>query len=200
MSVDEIMQNINEVMNSLDEKAKKDFAISQVEMLRRKYADYDENDVVLWLVMDVFLPEWRNMDIRSELALFDNEGNEIPLDGKAVIRFPYPNKAIYHLGFQNGVRKGYGFPIRFTDVNALRKISSINVAWYESSLDDMQVFKARFYINGVKEPSASLPRYTLYRYFSGEAEEKDVTELVTLMPENWFRFMPAREFGFKRSR
>ena len=82
MSVDEIMQNINEVMNSLDEKAKKDFAISQVEMLRRKYADYDENDVVLWLVMDVFLPEWRNMDIRSELALFDNEGNEIPLDGK----------------------------------------------------------------------------------------------------------------------
>ena len=135
MSVDEIMQNINEVMNTLDENAKQDFAVSQVEMLRRKYADYDENDVVLWLVMDMFLPEWRNMDIRSELALFDSEGNEIPLDGKAVTRFPYPNKAIYHVGFQNGVRKGYGFPIRFSDVNALRKISSINVTWYESSLD-----------------------------------------------------------------
>ena len=38
MSVDEIMQNINEVMNTLDENAKQDFAVSQVEMLRRKYA------------------------------------------------------------------------------------------------------------------------------------------------------------------
>ena len=200
MSVDEIMQNINEVMNSLDEKAKKDFAISQVEMLRRKYADYDENDVVLWLVMDVFLPEWRNMDIRSELALFDNEGNEIPLDGKAVIRFPIQTKQFITWDSRMALEKDMDFLYDFTDVNALRKISSINVAWYESSLDDMQVFKARFYINGVKEPSASLPRYTLYRYFSAEAEETDVTELVTLMPENWFRFMPAREFGFKRSR
>lgn len=200
MSVDKIMQNIYEAMNNLDESAKQDFADSQVNMLLRKYADYKENDVMLWLVIDMFFPEWRNMDIHSKLTLIDNDRNEISLDGKEVIRFPYQNKSIYHLGFQNGITKGYGFPIRFTDMNALQRLSTINVAWYESSHDEIPFFKTQFYINDVKEPSACLPRYTLYRYFSADAEETDVTELVTLMPENWFMFWPAGEFGFTKKR
>lgn len=193
---EQIVKNVYESMQNLDDEHVRQIIAYQSEMLRRKYPDYTEKDVVLWLVMDIFNPDGQNQNIHAVITLLDHEGKEIPLDGKYIVRFPYFNKCIHHIGFQNGSRRGFGYPIRFADIYALLEVSTIIVAWFFASGDEFPFLKTQFNIEHIMYSAATPPKYSLYRYYPAFLASQRSESLV-LTSGKWFGIWPTTQFEYK---
>ena len=94
---------------------------SQVEMIKKHYADYDvDKDYVLWIVADFYYPFIASIQGKAEVRKRNGEKIEIP----QVIRNPYPNKKIrqvsmksgrYHLRFEKTDEENHFFTVHSKD-------------------------------------------------------------------------------------
>ena len=99
---------------------------SQVEMIKKHYADYDvDKDYVLWIVADFYYPFIASIQGKAEVRKRNGEKIEIP----QVIRNPYPNKKIRQVSMKSGRKQLYGMPLVFHSFEELCEVNEVQIRW-----------------------------------------------------------------------
>lgn len=99
---------------------------SQVEMIKKHYADYDvDKDYVLWIVADFYYPFIASIQGKAEVRKRNGEKIEIP----QVIRNPYPNKKIRQVSMKSGRKQLYGIPLVFHSFEELCEVNEVQIRW-----------------------------------------------------------------------
>ena len=102
-----------------------EFRNSQIEVIKKHYSDYDENDWVLWIIPDLFYKF--KADITGTIKIFLK--NEETLEVPYLTRSPYPNKWLKQMSMKSGRKRLYGIPLLFKTFEELCEISRIEIRW-----------------------------------------------------------------------
>lgn len=100
---------------------------SQIEMLKRHYVDYSENDWVLWIVPELF-QKYFIKDLIATIKIKKNDGNFIDIP-PFLVRTPYPNKKIHQISMKSGRKRLYGIPLLFKTFEEISQISEVLINW-----------------------------------------------------------------------
>lgn len=98
----------------------------QIEMIRRHYTDYSENDWVLWIVPDIFHNN-QTVSVNGSIQIKKKDGSI--LDIPYIPRKPYPNKGIHQLSMKSGRKRLFGIPLVFKSYAELCEVADISIIW-----------------------------------------------------------------------
>ena len=194
----------------------------QIEMIKRHYTNYQEEQYVLWIVPELF-HNTEATSIISNLKIILQDGNSMDMNFKIISCTPYPNKNIIHLAMKSGRKRIYGIPLVFNTFEELCRISSISIRWdifnkdETSRIDRLIVnynlnfkndIKNRFFTVFSKDTICDVEKEEYYSQFDtiNKLEEIESSSKVslhlyqkneTLQAESLFNIIPEPMFGFK---
>ncbi len=106
--------------------------VSQTKMIRRAYPNYDEeNDWVLWLVVDLF-DKTAEDNLESIVNIKKVDGSEVVFT--PILRKPYPNIHIHQVALypSENNKRVYGIPLVFKTFEEIEDIKEISIKWIKT--------------------------------------------------------------------
>lgn len=104
--------------------------LRQIEMVRRKYSQFDpERDYLLWIIADLYYPDYppKTVFIEGQVIIKTRSG-DLRMESQ-IRRTPYPNKYISQVSGKQGRRRLYGIPLVFSSFESLQEIIEIQIHW-----------------------------------------------------------------------